>query len=238
MIEFIVYDDQVEFRDKIKSSIEIVAKENNIEYEIKSFGSYTKEFDKTINSNISNKIYIMDIEVPDSISGIDVARKIRREDWNSIIILVTSHIELGYEALKAQIMLLDFICKQNNCYSNLRKTLITAVKKINNKKVIKLEAEGVTNRIYTDDIIYILRDNVERKCMIKTSYNAIFVHKSLKDILGELDNRFYLSHRSCIVNKDRIKTVNWRKGVIYFDNGTDVDYLSRDKKKGLRSYVG
>ena len=79
-------------------------------------------------------IYILDIEIPDSISGIDIARKIRKKDWNSIIIFVTSHVEMGYEALKAQIMLLDFICKQNDCSNSLIKTLKKAINKVNDKK--------------------------------------------------------------------------------------------------------
>ena len=38
----------------------------------------------------------MDIEIPGGMSGIDVARRIRTKDWNSIIILVTSHVDMGF----------------------------------------------------------------------------------------------------------------------------------------------
>ena len=73
----------------------------------------------------------MDIEIKDSISGIDIARKIRKDDWDSIIIFVTSHNELGYQALKAQIMLLDFISKYDDFENNFVLTIKKAISLIN-----------------------------------------------------------------------------------------------------------
>ena len=43
------------------------------------------------------------------------------------------------EALKAQIMLLDFISKFNDCDKNLSNALKLAIKKVNDKKIIVYE---------------------------------------------------------------------------------------------------
>lgn len=238
MIEFIVYDDQKEFCQKTEKAIKKAIEEKSITYSIKTFNSYTKEFEDTINQNMTSKIYILDIDVPNSISGIDVARRIRKKDWNSIIMMVTSHVELGYEALKAQIMLLDFICKQNDCTNTLIKTLKKAVNKVNDKKVMVFECNGITNRVYTDDILYVKRDSIDRKCIIQTTYNQIPVSKNLSEFIEELDSRFYLSHRSCLINTEKIKSVDWKNNIIYFDNNDSTDYLAREKRKGLKEYVG
>jgi two-component system response regulator AgrA len=236
MIKFIVYDDEVEFRNIIKNSIDEIMNKLDIEYNIEEFDKYSNKMLKIIEDD-SPKIYIMDIQVPNSLSGIDVARRVRLKDWNSIIILVTAFVDMGYEALKAQIMLLDFISKFNDCSNQLNRVIRKAVSKIDNKKVMIFESCDMTYKIYTDDIIYILKDSVERKCIIKTDYNEIMVNQTITNLFNMLDNRFFLSHRSCIINTDKVDMIDWKNNIIHFKNGETIDYLARDKKKELREYV-
>lgn len=122
MMKFVVYDDEEVFRSNVIKSINKIMKKVNMDYSIDEFSKYNTRMQKVINEDCP-KIYVMDIEIPNGLSGIDVARKIRTEDWDSIIILVTSHVDMGYDALKAQIMLLDFISKYNDCNINLEKTI-------------------------------------------------------------------------------------------------------------------
>lgn len=236
MVKFVIYDDEKSFRNNIKESITNVMSELDIEYKIEEFDKYNNKMMKTINDD-SSKIYIMDIEIPGGMSGIDVARRIRTKDWNSIIILVTSHVDMGYEALKAQIMLLDFISKFNDCKGSLEKTVKKAINKIDNKKVLIFENSEMTYKVYTDDIIYILKDSIDRKCIIKTDYNEITVNETITSLSNMLDSRFFLSHRSCIVNTEKITMIDWKNGIVYFQNGDTIDYLARNKKKELKEYV-
>lgn len=236
MVKFVIYDDEKSFRNNIKESITNVMSELDIEYKIEEFDKYNNKMMKTINDD-SSKIYIMDIEIPGGMSGIDVARRIRTKDWNSIIILVTSHVDMGYEALKAQIMLLDFISKFNDCKGSLEKTVKKAINKIDNKKVLIFENSEMTYKVYTDNIIYILKDSIDRKCIIKTDYNEITVNETITSISNMLDSRFFLSHRSCIVNTEKITMIDWKNGIVYFQNGDTIDYLARNKKKELKEYV-
>ena len=155
MIKFIVCDDIKEFRLKIKDFINDVLVGSKLEYDVIQFEKYDKDFAKLIKDDGAAKIYILDIELKEGISGIDIARRIRKVDWNSIIIMVTSHNELGYDSLKAQIMLLDFISKYDNCEKNLKRVLKKAIKQIDSKKVIAYEYLGVAYRVYLDDIIYV-----------------------------------------------------------------------------------
>lgn len=238
MIKFVVCDDQKEFRDKLVMSINKLLMNNNVEFEIDEFSKFDKKFDQIIKLNDCSKIYILDIEIPNSISGIDIARKIRKNDWKSIIIMITSHSELGYEALKAQIMLLDFISKYDNCKENTENVLKKAIAKVDDKKIIFLESSGILHRVYIDDIVYVIKDTVDRKCIIRTSYSEIVVNKTMNEMIRDLDDRFYQSHRSCLVNTNKISSVDFKNNYINFDNGDSIDLLSRDKKKGLKEYVG
>ncbi len=236
MIKFVVYEDEKVFRNNIKTVIKDVMKQNDKEYIVKEFD----KFDDKLKQEITSKtpaIYILDIEVPDSISGIDLARKIRKQDWNSIILMVTSHADLGYEALKAQIMLLDFISKYNDYKISMERALNKAISKLDNKKVLIFESNNITYKIYTDDILYIVKDTVDRKIIIKTEYNQIVINETLINIEKMLDKRFFKSHRSCLVNVDKIVKIDWKDNLIYFTNGEVIDYISKYKKKGLKEYV-
>ena len=233
-MKFVVYDDHKEFRDTIESSIKSLNYEDSI---IKLYSKYDEKLKEEI-KNDQKKIYILDIEVPNSISGLELARKIRMTDWKSVIIMVTSHNELGYEALKSQIMLLDFISKFSPTWkTNLKNTIKKAMNKTKEIPVLILETPNMIYRIYTDDILYILRDQVERKCKIKTINDEIYFPKSIKEFSALLDDRFFLSHRSCYINLKQVKKVDFKKLRIYFNNGEFIDYLSRDKKKELKEYV-
>ncbi len=237
MISFVVCDDQKEFCKKVRKIIDKTFMKNTVEYEIKEFDGYDSHMKQFIEQSYASKIYILDIELKNGISGIDIARKIRKNDWNSIIIMVTAHSDLGYEALKAQIMLLDFISKYDECEKNLTNVLKKAVNKIDCKKVLLFESYGISHRIYLDDILYVTKDTVDRKCIIKTTYGEFAVNKTMNQMIDELDQRFYLSHRSCLVNTDKIKDIDWKNNLIYFDQNDKIDLLSRDKKKGLKEIV-
>ena len=238
MIHFILCDDEKVFRKNMMKAINKAKEKRVFECEIHEFEKYDSDFEKLIQSDLSSKIYIMDIEIPGSISGIDIARKIRKFDWNSSIILVTSHAELSYEAIKAQIMILDFISKFNNCEIELEKAILKAVRKVNQKKVFLYSSGGISCRLFLDDILYVMKDSVERKCVIKTTYGEVILNKTLSEMAEELDSRFYSSHRSCLVNTEKIAKVDWSESMITFDNGEIIYLLARDKKKGLKEYVG
>lgn len=236
-MEFVVLDDEVVFRKKVKKIIDKLFIKNDEYYHISEFEKFDNKFKKLI-KNGSTKIYILDIELKDSMSGIDIAREIRKVDWESIIIFVTSHNELGYQALKAKIMLLDFISKYDDCDNSLEHVVSLAISKVKEHKTVTFNSDGVSYIIHLNDILYIEKDTVDRKCIVKTVYNNIVVNKTLnymKDVLG---GDFYMSHRSCLVNTKRITKIDWVSGIIYFDNGETTDLLSRDKRKDFKKYVG
>lgn len=237
MIKFIIYDDEKEFRTKYENVILSIMAGRSENYETLSFEKYDSEFEKIILDNSTPKIYIMDIEVPKYKSGIDVSKKIRETDWNSTIILVTAHVELSYEVLKAQIMILDFISKYSNCELNLKQAIKKSLTKVGKKNVITFQTAGIQHRIFLDDILFIEKMPVDRKCIIKTTYSSFVVSKNLNEIINDVDSRFYQTHRSCIVNTDRISKIDSKELIIYFDNSESTNLLSRDKKKGLKQYA-
>lgn len=236
MINFIICDDHRVVRENIVKVVHEVMMRNKVAYNTHVFEDYDSNFIKIMKSKIPSKVYILDIEAPSG-SGIDIARMIRQRDIDSVIIFLTSHDELGYTILKSQFMCLTFISKYDNYVGNLKSALKKAVKMAGSKQAIRFHDQGILYTIPLADILYVTRDSVERKCVIKTDYSLFKINKNLYDLKDGLNNSFVQSHRACIVNIDRVVSVDSRNRIITFDNGETIDLLSANYKKDFLSKV-
>ena len=230
MINFIVCDDNKDILRKAKEIIDNAMMNNDTNYEVQLFEDYDSKFNDLIKAKIPNKIYILDIETPTT-SGIDIARKIRNVDYNSVIIFLTAHEELGYTILQKEFLFLSFINKYDNYGPKLMKSIKTALRKINSNQMLKYNRNGIIYTIPLEDILYIMRDSVERKCIVKTEYLEIMVSKQLKEIKKELSENFIYSHRSCIVNRDKIRIVDTKNHRIIFNGNESINLISNVFKK-------
>lgn len=229
MINFIICDDDARIVENIKKIIINYMMKNNMEYKTHLFYDLDDKFMKIVKSKMPFKIYILDIETP-SRSGIDVARKIRENDVDSVIIFITGHEELGLTLLKNEIMFLSFINKFDDYENRLITSIKKGIKMLNRKNILRFEEHSNIYTISMDDILYITRDSVERKCIIKTNYVEIKTYKPLASILKLLDDRFIQTHRACIVNKDKVVKIDKMRKEILFDNGTTINLLSKNYK--------
>ena len=232
MINFIVCDDIEKDMKFIIKTITKYMMKNEMEYKIHKYNDYNKDFLKIVSKRIPSKVYILDIETPTS-SGIDIARIIRNKDVNSIIIFLTGHQELGETIMKSDFLFLSFINKFDDCENRLNKALDRALKVLNLRKNIKFKDSGITYTINLDDILYITRDSIARKSIIKTDCNEFKLNKNLNEIKKMLDHNFIQTHRACIVNKKRIACYNKPKRIITFDNGQTIDLVSNKFDKEL-----
>ena len=110
MINFVVVDDIIEMTKTVENIINKVMMSSNLEYKIHTFHDYDSKFMKFIENPLPNKVYFLDIETK-SASGLDIARKIRKTDTQSIISFITAHEQMGGVIIKESLMVLTFICK-------------------------------------------------------------------------------------------------------------------------------
>ncbi len=232
MINIIICDDNKKDRENVIKKVEIFMTNRKIEYKKYVFEDYDKKFINLIDTKISSKIYLLDIETP-SASGIDIARRIRKKDVDSIIIFLTGHEELGNIVLKNDLMFLSFINKFDDFGSRLNNSLNKALDLLKTRKILRLNDRNITYTIDISDILYITKDSYERRTIIKTDYNEIKVNHSLNEIIGMLDNRFIQTHRACYINNDRLRKVDKTNKIITFDNGETIDLLSDKYKKDV-----
>lgn len=232
MINFVVVDDVVEMTKTVENIINKVMIKSNLEYKIHIFHDYDSKFMKFIEKPLPNKVYFLDIETK-SASGFDVARKIRKTDTQSIISFITAHEQMGGVIIKESLMVLTFICKFDDFEIKVKEAVEKSLDILGTKQIIKFTDYNSLYIIPVDDILYIVRDTMERKCIIKTDYTTYKIGKTLTELKELSMGSLTQTHRACLINEKRVHKIDKRNKVIIFDNGDSVDLLSDAFKKEL-----
>ena len=233
MINFIICDDNNMYVEKIKNIVENYMMNFDIECKYHLFEDYDPKFEHEMEKLSGFNICIFDIETKVS-SGIDAARYIREEldDWNTVIILLTAHNELKYEALGNRLYLFDFINKFDNYQERIKEDLERIKKNYDNRqKCLTFEINRVVKRVDFKHIIYIEKEKDSKRCLLKTTYSDYVVFMTLNNILKKLDNRFIKTSRSLIINVDQVKEYDSAENKIVFKNGLCTYDISRAYKK-------
>ena len=236
MINFIICDDEKAITNIVKDTITKIMFKTNIEYKIHVFNSYNNEFNKIIKEDLENKIYILDIEVEKK-SGIDIARKIRINDWNSIILILSAHNELESLAYKSKILLFDFISKFDLYDKKVAETIMTCVNQLVKEDKLKIRVNRKIEQIHYNNILYITYDSFNRKLKIVTKTKDYETNMTLKCIKEQLKGKFVYTHRCCIVNLSNVRTFDFANKTIVFTNNETIDLLSRKYIKEVKNYA-
>lgn len=232
MINFIICDDVKQYQEKVEHIVDSYMMKNKLEYKTHVFSDYDNDFLKIVESKLSFKVYILDIETPTR-SGIDIARIIRNKDVDSVLIFLTGHQELGHVVMKDDFLFLSYINKFDDCENRLTQALDKALKMFKIKSIIRFKDNGVVYTIPQDDILYITRDSIDRKCIIVTDYNEFKVNKSLMELEEMANDNFIKTHRACLMNTKRILSFSKSQRKVVFDNGMTSDLISTRFNKEL-----
>lgn len=232
MLNFVVCDDDQFFRQGMKKQIDDYMMNTDMDYKVYPFAGYDKEFEELAKKEIGFKVYFLDIKTNYG-SGIDAARYIREmlEDWNSIIIIVSSFSEYRYEIITNRLFVLDFISKLDSCTRKMHEVLDIVMKSYRGKdRCLTYQRKRVYSKIELKYIYYIIREPDSKICTVYASHGEYEVPLSLSQIKEQLDGRFFQVYRNCIINLDRVTSVDFKKDIIKFDNGYYLEKMSRYKK--------
>lgn len=239
MIKFIICEDETLLANKYKIEIEKVMMNYDFEYKFEVFRGYTPKWRISALKDDSFKIYLLDIKTKEG-SGLDAARYIREEldDWQSMIIMITAYPEYKYEALGKRLLLVDFINKLDDCNKRLKEAVKISLKNYDKRpKALKYTYKKVIYNIEYRKIIYIEKEQDNKRCIIKTIEGDYFIPGNLTTVNKLLDERFVKCCRSIIINLEQVERYNKKTNVITFKNKIELNAVSRDKKKEIINYV-
>ncbi len=230
MVKFVIVDDD---EKEIKHIEKLLKELFGAEMIMVAFTQVNASLHAEIENVDMPKIYILDIELGNKVSGISIAKLIRKIDWESEIIFITNHDKMFESVHRSIYNVFDFIEKFHDFDKRFKKDIKEIVKRNFDNKMFSYKANNVDLNVYYKHILYIYRDKKDRKLVMVTDSNTFTVSMSLKEILQMLDGRFKQCHRSCIVNTSRVEEFNFKDGYFMLDNGNKVDMLSKKFRKDL-----
>ena len=140
-------------------------------------------------------ILLLDVEM-DKLSGIDLAKRIRKEDRRAEIIFITSHFEFcgeGYE-VDALHYLIKPVAEEK-----LHEVLSKAAEKLReHPRMIVLDTEGETLRIREDEILY--AEAFLHYIAVHTKDGVRQVKENISAFASRVGDGFFRLHRSYLVN--------------------------------------
>lgn len=236
MITFVICDDNKHVREIIQTIIAKATMSYDFNYKVKLFEKYDNNLQEMINDTSNIKIYLLDIEMPGK-NGIEIAKRIRKVDWDSIIIFLTTHEELELNVLKQRLLVLDFVSKFENYEAKIIEAINLVLNNINKNKILTIKTFNEIYHIKIDSILYICKDSYKQTSIIVTEKEKYEIYEPLYKIAEKLDSNFIRTHRACYVNTKKIKHIDFTKKEIIFNNGKRIYYLSRNYKKEVEKII-
>lgn len=238
MIDLIICEDEKTFAKKYQEIAEKVLMNYDIEYKFNVFGGYNDNWKKIVKKS-NFKIYILDLKTKEG-SGLDAARYIREEidDWQSMIIIITAYPEFKYEALSKRLMLVDFVNKFDDFEQRLTQAIQISLKNFDKRpNSLKYTYKKIVYNIEFSKIIYIEKEQDNKRCIIKTTEKDYYIQGNLSQIEKLLDKRFFKCNRSYIINLEQVLSYNKKSNILHFKNGLELYAVSRNHKKEIINYV-
>lgn len=217
-----VCDDEKVIAEQISSMIEKELPESKV-YQFFSgeeLLAQNKEFD----------IYFLDIQM-EKITGIEAAKRLRKQDENCVIVFITGVKEYVFEAF--DVAALHYLIKPVQ-EEKLKEVLKRAIKEIEKNR--HSQGNGTVNRqifirtrnksitVNVSDILYF--ENEMRKIIVHTKQDAVTFYGNMADMEKQAGAGFYRCHRGYLVNMVYIAEYNAEN--IYLCNGNKV-YLAKEK---------
>lgn len=221
MFNIAIVDDEKRIRSILEQLVEQFAKEHQIELNVNVF-----QCGKDLISNLERYDAIfLDIEMPE-LNGIQLAETIRKTDYNVPIVYITSYCDYWRRAYKVHAF--DFITKPfeaKDIYGVLSDLFLTLSDA--DDKTIGLHTENGVEIQKISEIMYCMVEK-KRNILVSTVYKKYIVKENLVSIFEKLgDDRFYMTHRSCIVNMNYVESLQKNNGILL----TDGEWVPLAQKK-------
>ena len=168
MIKFIICEDNQNFLQKIADELNKIMMPLNYDYKLFKFKEYNKELQELMEEPSNEKIYILDVEMPE-LSGLEIASEIREVDEESTIIFLTSHPECKNDVFYSRLLALDYIHKGKLWNERFDETIKYILKKMSKKKILYFAFQSNSFRIPLEKINYVEKVQSLKKCIIHTT---------------------------------------------------------------------
>ena len=100
---------------------------------------------------------------------------------------------------------------------------------------LKYKYKSINYNIPFKDIIYIEKEQDNKRCIIHTLKEDYYIQSTLSKIITNLDDRFIKSSKSYIINIEQVLQYNIKENIITFKDKNQIFEISRNMKKEIIS---
>ena len=237
MIDFIILEDELIYVHKYKKIIDKVMMNYDINYNLSIYDNYNKNINKFL-KNENFKVYILYYD--NTKHTLEMIKYIREklDDWESLIIVIYKDRKDKNSLIKESLFIVDYINKNKSITPKLTRSLQICLKNFDKRpNSLRYSYKDVIYNIELKKILYIEKEQDNKRCIIKTTNNNYYIPGTIKQIFNLLDKRFIKGSRSCIINLEQIYTYDIKTNTITFKNKDTLNAISRDNKKDIVNYL-
>lgn len=235
MIEFVIIDDNLFYINKYKLLIDKIMMNYDIEYDFVVFDKCSKEILKLLKQG-TFKIYLLNYNNADQANKLIRYIREKIDDWQSLIILF--YITKVPSILSENMFITSVISKVQSLENNLLRSLQICLKNYDQRpNALRYCYKKVFYQIDYKNIIYIEKEQENKRCIIKTTSKEYYIPGTLNKIQSLLDKRFIKCSKSHIINMEQMDSYNKKDNLIRFHDGLEVAAISRNKRKDIINYL-
>lgn len=157
---------------------------------------------------------LLDIELKSKMTGIEIAKTIRKQNKNIYLIFTTGHLEYGLIAYQCKTF--DYLPKPIT-FDRLESTILRLYEDLSSKPKSFLKLDNKHTVINLDAVQYIQKDGM--KLTFYTNTREYQIYSSFNQISSLLPENFIRCHKSYIVNIEKITNIQTNENLVQFEHG-------------------
>ena len=216
MLSFVICDDNLHMVNRLSFLFEEAFSKGDFDA---SIVLKTTNCQELLNYVCSNKVdvIVLDIQFYNSkLTGLDIAKAIRKINKNCYIIFTTSHLEYIMQSLKLKTF--DYLIKNTITVELLVETLTRLFDDFSGSSSYFMKIDSKGTFVNLNDIMFIEKDGM--KLVYHTFFDAYGTYSSFSKVKDKLPHNFVRCHKSFIANVNNITSVDFSCNKITFKNNS------------------
>ncbi len=238
MLHIFICEDIESYRMNLTKWIKDIVMIENFDMKLVLATSDPMEMIHYIEENKSAGLYFLDVDLNTDINGIELAERIREYDPRGFIVFVTAYGDKLHLTFKYRVEAMDYIVKDlstdirkriHGCIVDANKKYTQGATELQKNFVIRVDDKTIS--IPYNEILYIETSSFAHKLILHSTKRQLTFNSRLKDVEQLLDGRFYKSHKSVIVNLNRISEIDDKNNLLILKDTSKCAVAVREKKK-------